>query len=266
MAARRRQRIAVIGRGRVGRSLARAWKQQGHTVSLLPHDAQRTPQIDIALLSVPDRAIAETALHWAKRLPPQTLVLHTAGALDLSPLEAARSAGHRVGSLHPLLAIPGPKTPLAHASCALDGSRQDLPLLGQLARDAGMRPFTRGPRDRVRYHLGAALAANGQPPLLEAATAQLVAAGIPEREARGALAHLARSALDAWEARGGPEGLTGPVARGDAATVQRHLNALSAGTTRDLYLALSRAALGLASLRHPVPSGLAALRRLLRRG
>jgi predicted short-subunit dehydrogenase-like oxidoreductase (DUF2520 family) len=217
------------------------------------------------VLAVPDRAVAATAVAWATVLDPATLVVHTAGALDLAPLEPARKAGLRVGSLHPLRAIASARTPLEGTWAAIDGDPATRRRLARLARDAGMRPLP-GPRDRVRYHLGAVLAANSQAPLLEAAVAELVRAGVAEQAARAALAALARGAIDAWAERGGPEGLTGPIARGDAATVRAHLERLPAASpTRALYRALGQAALELAGRRRPAPEGLRAVSKLLRK-
>ena len=257
-------RIVVIGRGRVGRSLGTAWSRSGHRVALRPHDARTAPAADVVLLSVPDRALEQVALHWANRLAKPALVIHAAGALELAPLQSLRDAGHRVGSLHPLAAIPTARTDLRGAFAAIQAAPRDRALLRRLARDAGMRAFTSSVRNRARYHLGAVFAANGQPVLLEVAVAELRRAGIAETEARAALATLAHTAIAAWSRHGGPAGLTGPVARGDAATVRRHLEALSGRSARELYLALSRAALELASRRRPVPQGLAEVARALR--
>lgn len=264
MAARAKPSILVVGRGRVGRSLALAWRHAGYPVRMAAHDAPHFHHADVAVLSVIDPAIRATAEHWSTRLPPGALVLHTAGAVTLEALEPARLAGMRVGSLHPLIAIPGPRTDVRGGFCAVDGA--DRRALRLLAIDAGMHPMPAAPDDRARYHLGAVLASNFQAPLLEAATAQLVSAGVDANAARRGLAQLAHTAIDGWLARGGPMGLTGPVARGDVATVEKHLSALPAGPDRALYLALSRAALELASKREPVPSGLAELARLLKRG
>src|SRR5947209_1820216 len=98
-------KLLVVGRGRVGRSLARAWRRSGHSVSLAAHDAKRFAKCEVCLIAVPDRAIAEVVAHLAPRLASRALVVHTAGALGLKPLASARELGHRIGALHPLLAI-----------------------------------------------------------------------------------------------------------------------------------------------------------------
>lgn len=251
-----------MGRGRVGSALARAWRLKGHAVTLAAHDAPRRSDAAIVFFTVPDRAIAATALAWEPFLRPDALRVHTAGALGLEVFTASVPAG----ALHPLLAIASKQSVLAGAAVAIESRPSaQRARLSRLARDAGMVPLPGAPTDRARYHLGAVLAANSQAPLLEAAVGELVAAGISARHARRALGHLARSAIDAWEKQGGPQGLTGPVARGDAATLQRHLRALPPGSTRALYLALSRAALALAAQRRPVPEGLAAVARVLKR-
>jgi predicted short-subunit dehydrogenase-like oxidoreductase (DUF2520 family) len=259
--AARRQKLLIVGRGRVGMALARAWRLKGHAVALAAHGSPRKSDATIVFFTVPDRAIGDVARAWSSKLAPDALKVHTAGALGLEVFEGPGPTA----ALHPLLAIASPRTPLVGCAVGIETRRRtDRARLGALARDAGMIPLRHAPADRARYHLGAVLAANSQAPLLEAAVAELVAAGIDETEARRALAHLARSAIAAWEAQGGPQGLTGPVARGDATTIARHLRALTAGTTRELYLALSRAALALAALRSPVPEGLAAVSRALK--
>jgi predicted short-subunit dehydrogenase-like oxidoreductase (DUF2520 family) len=87
-------------------------------------------------------------------------------------------------------------------------------------------------------------------------------AGIPAEDAQPALAALAAGAIENVAARGPVEALTGPVARGDAATVERHLARLS-GAERDVYCLLGREALKLASMRGLSPAAAARLRELL---
>ncbi|MBS2027709.1 MAG: DUF2520 domain-containing protein [Deltaproteobacteria bacterium] len=261
----KKPRVLIVGGGRVGRSFARALRRARYPMRLSAHGTPKPFDGELLLLTVPDRAIAETCDAWAPKLGTSTLVVHTSGALGLDVLHGAKTRGLHTGSLHPLLAVASRDTELRGTWAAVDGAPRDRALLRRLATDIGMRAFDVPPSDRVRYHLGAVMAANSQAPLLEAAVAQLRAAGLPNADARAALAHLARSAIAAWAERGGPEGLTGPVARGDAATVARHLGVLSKGTARELYLSLSRAALELAGKRKPRPEGLAALGRMLRR-
>ena len=257
-------RVLIVGGGRVGRSFARAMRRAKVPMKLSAHGIPKRFDGDVLILAVPDRAIAEVCEAWSPKLAKDTLVVHTSGALGLDVLQSAKKLGHRTGSLHPLLAVATRDTNLRGTWAAVDGAPKDRALLRRLASDMGMHAFADAPRDRVRYHLGAVLAANSQAPLLEAAVAQLRAAGLADSDARAALAHLAQSAIAAWAERGGPEGLTGPVARGDSGTVARHLGVLSKGTARELYLTLSRAALELAGKRKPRPEGLATLARMLR--
>jgi len=98
------------------------------------------------------------------------------------------------------------------------------------------------------YHAAAALASNYIVAALDAAAQVLAGAGVSPQQAAAALVPLARGALDNVDARGTTDGLTGPVRRGDAATVQRHLDALRARPElAEIYRALARHAIEIAA-------------------
>ena len=101
------------------------------------------------------------------------------------------------------------------------------------------------PLARPRYHAAAVIASNYLVALLQLAVRQLAPLGLEEREAVRALLPLVRGTLDNVEAMGLPEALTGPISRGDAATIRLHLDRLSE-EDRHLYCALGREALGVA--------------------
>ena len=118
------------------------------------------------------------------------------------------------------------------------------------------------------YHAAAALASNYVVAAVDAAAAVLALAGVPPADAAQALVPLARGAIDNIAARGTVGGLTGPVRRGDAITVQRHLDALRAQPElAEIYRALARRALDMASRidgpEAPDRAGLAAIRTIL---
>lgn len=257
----------VVGRGRVGGALTRAWRASGLKVRNVSHLQLATGRFagSLLVLAVPDRAIETCAAHLASRTSLPAAVVHVAGALDRSSLSALEARGVATGVLHPLLAIPHPRTPLTGATARIEGPPGLRRRLASLARQSGMRPLARSPHAVDGYHLAAVLAANGLGPILEAATGEAVRAGLEEEAARQGLARLAHSAIDGWLGQGGPEGLTGPIARGDVATVERHLAWLreSPEATRVLHRALSLATLALAERRRAPPPGLDALRRRL---
>ena len=133
----------------------------------------------------------------------------------------------------------------------LAGAPDALVLLAELerlARRLGGVSRRVGDADRALYHAAATLA-GGLVALAAEACRPLRALGWSREEALAALLPLLRGALDSLEAEGLPSALSGPVRRGDAGTVRRHLAALpEAGGERllPLYRILGLAALDLA--------------------
>jgi predicted short-subunit dehydrogenase-like oxidoreductase (DUF2520 family) len=217
-------------------------------------------------LAVPDRAIGEAAGRLVElgAVDARGVVLHCAGALPareaLAPV-AGRVAG--VGLLHPLRALSGRGAPLAGTVFAVEGDARGRRVAARLARKMGGRPLVLDGARLARYHAAAALAGNHTLALVELAVRELGAVGLPRRRAEAALASLLASAADNVARLGLPAALTGPIARGDAATVERHLAAL-APAARAAYLATARPTLDLARDKRAADrAGLARLARLL---
>ncbi len=235
-------RIALIGAGRLGTALASALRAAGLAVDG-PYgrlDTPPDPIADVVLLCVPDAAIATAAAAVA----PGPLVGHCSGALGLEAL-----AGHEAFALHPLMTVPaeGPAR-FAGAACAVAGtSPRALTVAESLAVALGMVPIEVAADDRAAYHAAASMAANFLV-TLQAAAEQLAATAGVQREH---LAPLVRAAVENWAQLGGEEALTGPIARGDEATVARHRAALSerAPELLALYDALAEATRSLAGAR-----------------
>lgn len=263
MAARRPMNVVIFGRGRLGGSLFRALRRSGHRVRLAPGQSRLgTSDLDAVLLCVPDRAVATTTLRLARPGIRVAVVAHCAGALDLGPLEPLRALGSDVGSLHPLQAVPS-RTTLLDGHAAIEASSPVAArILTQLARDAGLKPFRLAGSDRALYHAAAALASNGLVAVFARASALLSACGVSEGIGHAALVTLLQSALAGIAREGLPRGLTGPIARGDVATVQRHLGAIAQASRDDLplYIALSQALVPISALLGQAdPAGLEAI-------
>jgi predicted short-subunit dehydrogenase-like oxidoreductase (DUF2520 family) len=243
-------RLAVIGPGRAGRSIATAAARAGLVVRLAGRtdagDACRGSEV--ALLCVPDDQVAVACASATVAIPPLRFVGHTSGATTLGALSAAREAGAEVFSLHPLQTIPDAQSELVGAPCAIAGSTSDaLALATELALCLGMRPFEVPEESRAAYHAAAAMASNLLVALEESAADLLDRAGLdsPSRELLTPL--VLRTAAN-WAERG-PDALTGPIARGDAATVERHLEVLrdTAPELVPLYESLAERARALAA-------------------
>jgi predicted short-subunit dehydrogenase-like oxidoreductase (DUF2520 family) len=233
--------LAIVGAGRIGGSLAAAAKRAGIDATLA--DREQAPAVlagaEAALLCVPDTEIAAAAAVAARAVPPLRRVGHTSGATQLDALAPAAAAGTATFSLHPLQTAPDANTDFTGSPCAISGS--DAEALGfarALAAALGMRPFEVPEEHRAAYHAAASIASNFLVTLEESAAGLLDAIGIDD--ARELLAPLVLRTAANWAERGG-EALTGPIARGDDATVDRHLAALEARAPElvELYRALA---------------------------
>jgi predicted short-subunit dehydrogenase-like oxidoreductase (DUF2520 family) len=248
--ARSFSRVAVVGPGRAGRSIAAAASAIGLTIRLAGRaDAlEACRESEVALLCVPDGEIATACAAVAAAVPPLRFVGHVSGASTLDVLAPASDAGAQVFSLHPLQTIPDAQADLVGAPCAIAGSTADaLALARELARRLEMRPFDVPEESRDAYHAAAAMASNLLVALEESAADLLERAGVdsPSRELFAPL--VLRTAAN-WAERG-PDALTGPIARGDTATVERHVDALRslAPELLPVYEALAERAHGLAA-------------------
>jgi predicted short-subunit dehydrogenase-like oxidoreductase (DUF2520 family) len=203
------RRLAIVGRGRVGHALAGALQHAGYEiVGPLGRGADGLGA-DAVLLCVPDAEISRAAAHVA----PGRLVGHCSGATGLRVLDP-----HEGFSLHPLMTVTAQGAAFAGAGVAIAGSTpRALELAGELAHALGMRPVEIAEGDRPAYHAAASIASNFLI-TLEAAAERIGATVGLERDQ---LVPLVRATVENW-ARLGPErALTGPVARGDEATVAR---------------------------------------------
>ena len=212
-------RVRVVGAGRAGGALGLALERVGWTVepALGRGDdlAGAAHGVDLLVLAVPDRAIAEVAA--AVDPDPDTVVVHLAGSLGLDVL-----AGHpRPAALHPLVALPDPETGAARLADGAWFAVAGDPLVERVVADLGGHAFTVADEDRTRYHAAAVIASNHLVALL-GQVERVAPPGVPLE----AFLALVRGTVDNVDALGPAAALTGPVARGDWATVERHLAAL----------------------------------------
>jgi predicted short-subunit dehydrogenase-like oxidoreductase (DUF2520 family) len=242
--------LAIVGLGRVGGAIASAARVAGFEVVTAGRSdaAEACADADAALLCVPDTEIANAAAAVAPAVGRLRLVGHTSGATGLNALESVSAAGGAAFSLHPLQTIPDSSATFTGCPCAIAGSDAGaLAFAGSLAERLGMVPFEVDDADRATYHAAAAMASNFLIALEESA-AQLLGEITPD--ARELLTPLVLRTAANWAERGG-DALTGPIARGDEATVERHLAALRerAPELIELYEALAARTRALAEAR-----------------
>ncbi len=283
-------RLAIVGPGRVGQALGRRFARHprvqwlgfvgtdparteaavarvGAGEVLLPRDLRRA---HVVVFAVGDGQLAPAVANCAAESPrPCSLWLHTSGRFGCEPF--ASVPGVRRGALHPVAPFPDPAhgdVALAGAPAVIDGDERSLPLLARLCDWLELQPLRWPGGDRQLYHAACALAANGATALWAEAEAVFAACGLPASERASLLAALVGAAADACRERGAQQALSGPVRRGDAATVQVHLQALAAGAPTALpsYVALMQAALRLATAAGLPANTAAAVAAALQRG
>jgi predicted short-subunit dehydrogenase-like oxidoreductase (DUF2520 family) len=216
-------RVGVVGAGRLGTVLCAALREAGLEAEGPAGRGEVPRGCDAIILCVPDAEIPAAAATVAGAAP---LVGHTSGATPLSALEPAGAA--RFG-MHPLQTFPPGSGPEAFrgAGCAVAGSRAEaLEFAGGLARLLGMTPFEIDDEGRAAYHAAASVASNFVVTLLAAAERVAGGAGLDPHEARALLAPLVRRTVESVAELGPERALTGPVARGDAATVEAQRRAV----------------------------------------
>jgi predicted short-subunit dehydrogenase-like oxidoreductase (DUF2520 family) len=210
--------IAIVGDGRLGRALASALRAPA------PHGRGYTGAgADVVLLCVPDAQIAAAAA----AIDPGPLVGHCSGATGLQVL-----APHEAFGLHPLMTVTHAGGDFAGAGCAVAGTTpRALDLAHRLAAALGMRAVEIAAEDRAAYHAAASMASNFLVALESAAARLAATAGVE----RSMLVPLVRAAVEAWAIEGDAS-LTGPIVRGDEATVARHREAIGERTPELLAL------------------------------
>jgi len=228
--------VAVIGMGNLGNSLAFALEAAGlHPMRLHARLPKRVtakadiPDRRILWLTVPDNAIGAVALRLARQGGLEgRIVVHSSGALDAGILKAAEAAGARTASVHPMMSFPTWRVvPLAGVRFAVETRDATVEReLFRLVRKLGGRPFRINGENKALYHAGAMFGSPLLAALLAAGIGVLGEAGIPEREALALLGPMAAATVENIRKRGPDHSFSGPIARGDAATIKLHRKAL----------------------------------------
>jgi predicted short-subunit dehydrogenase-like oxidoreductase (DUF2520 family) len=245
------QPVAIVGAGRMGRGLALALEHAGVPGAIVGRSRrpEDTRGAGLVLLAVPDEAIGAVAGELARAavVSRGQVVLHLSGLLDRRALEPLAATGAALGSFHPLQSVADPSDAparLADAFAVIEGDERALTAAESLAHALDMHPLRLEADAKPAYHAGAVIASNYLVVLADAAERLARQAGIRAEDAAKLYLPLMRGTLANLE-RGAAAALTGPIRRGDAATVRAHLDALSPDD-RELYRLLGRAALGLA--------------------
>ena len=260
----RPERVLVVGAGPVGHALAAALSEAGFQLRhwsrargpLWEEQEGSRQTADIVLLAVRDEAIAQAARYIVEHgaAGRNSVLLHCAGALPPGEvLSTVRASVRGCGMLHPLHSFVSGEEVVAKRTLrgvvfAVSGDEAGQAAAQLLCDALGGVALPLAGDQQAAYHAAAVMAAGHVAALLDVAAHVLANIGLHRPDAEKALAALTRSVVDNIERVGLPAALTGPFARGDGATVARHLAGLQAisAEAEAVYRALGPSALDLA--------------------
>jgi predicted short-subunit dehydrogenase-like oxidoreductase (DUF2520 family) len=243
-------KTGFIGAGTTGTALAVRLSQKGCPVvavssrtlssaqklaGLVPncqvcHTAQELADVaDLVFITTPDDVIAQVCseVQWHKGQS----ILHCSGAHSVDILESAKKLGTAVGSFHPLQTFADVNQAIENlpgSAFALEAEEPLLSTLKHLTHLLNGNWVKLESGDKVLYHAAAVFACNYLVTLVRLALDLWKDFGVSSKEATRALLPLLRGTLNNIDSIGLPNCLTGPVARGDLGTIERHLRALDA--------------------------------------
>jgi predicted short-subunit dehydrogenase-like oxidoreductase (DUF2520 family) len=241
-------KLGFIGAGTVGTALAVRLSSQGYPVvavssrtrasagrlagkvsGCIVYDTSQgvADNAELVFITTPDDAIARVAAQT--RWHTGQSVAHCSGADSTAILQPAKDAGANVAGFHPLQTFASIDQAIENIPGSTVALEAEGPLLSDLKDMAGAlecSSIVLQPEDKVVYHAAAVIACNYLVTLIKLATDLWQTFDVPRQQAVQALMPLLRGTLHNIETVGIPQCLTGPIARGDAGTVTKHIESL----------------------------------------
>lgn len=269
----RKPSFAIIGAGKVGTALSSLLKERGYKpvgvysrsqdsaknlaeqmgIGVSRHPADAAERAELVFVTTTDREIASTAALIARREAKRAgqIFIHTSGALSSAVLEPLRHQGALAISVHPLqsfASLESAKENLPGSCFALEGDEQALPRAIELVNDLQGRHFVIKAEDKALYHAAAVVASNYLVSLIHLSASIYQQFGLNEEQAMDALFPLIQGTINNIARSGPAKALTGPVARGDGATLKGHMKALHKMNwrTQEAYRSLGLYTVGVA--------------------
>ncbi|HAF87743.1 MAG TPA: DUF2520 domain-containing protein [Legionellales bacterium] len=260
--------INIIGAGKLGQTLGRLWVMhkaaqigavcnqtiesaqaavdfigQGHVACL-----ETLPPADVTLITTPDKTIAFIADKLSQLpLKPHSIVMHCSGVLTSDVLNALKAIPCFVASVHPMKSFARPALSIstyAPTYCAIEGDAAAKSSLHELFSAIGSIVYEINQTNKAAYHTAGIWASNYLILLAEQGVASLKQAGVDTLMAQQVIVSLMSKTLANLQEASPKTALTGPIKRGDVATITQHLATLELKTQR-LYRLLGQATLEL---------------------
>jgi predicted short-subunit dehydrogenase-like oxidoreductase (DUF2520 family) len=240
-------KIGFIGAGKVGTALAVQLSNKGYPVVAVASRTMQSAQkladavpsckayeniqqiadiADLIFITTPDDAIEPVVanIKWNKG----NLVVHCSGAGSLDILDAALKTGAQVGAIHPLQSFANVEQAIKNipgSTFAIEGDGPIVDLLTEIANALDGKAIKLGAGNKVLYHAAAVMACNYFVTLMKLSTDIWQGFGVDSNDAIEALAPLIQGTVNNLINVGLPNALTGPIARGDTGTIQKHIDA-----------------------------------------
>lgn len=270
-----KQKVALVGPGRVGSSITKHLYRAGYPVSaVIGRNEEKTmdactfigcpancSSVDLAdiqaaqiiLIAVPDdqiKPLAEKIHRRMKSTRPITLI-HFSGLHRADIMRHSSPETTTLLSLHPLLPFANRQSAfeqLKNCPCILEGDNAAMPLGKEIVKALGAQSFEIKGEKKVLYHAAACIASNFSVALWGWASELLETCDIDKAHASVLLSPLVLATLNNVTKYGPEQGLTGPIVRGDSGTIARHLEELKKLSPQDhtTYLSLAKLTLSLA--------------------
>ncbi|MFO7569186.1 MAG: DUF2520 domain-containing protein [Smithellaceae bacterium] len=259
-------KFGIVGTGMVGTAIGFLLKNAGHDIvmvadknkaalkrasSLMSASALKAPSsmanfVDCILITTPDDMILSACGEIARNPAIRDKhVFHMSGAGSLNLLSPAKKAGASVASIHPLQSFSSVEGAMANLPGSYFGVTADTRSKKMALRiivDLQGKPLIISPRQKPLYHAAACVASNYFVTLMYVVESLCQTAGINANDAQKAFLPLVAGSLNNIGQNGALRALTGPIARGDVATIQKHIAALgqSAQDLLPLYTEMGR--------------------------
>ena len=265
--------IGIVGAGRVGCSIGRYLREHGVAVAgyyskskesvefaatftettAFPSLGELVKASDMIFITTPDGEIRSVWEHIAEEPIQGKIICHFSGSLSSVVFSGRRQAGASGCSAHPMYAFSSKETSyrqLNQVLFTMEGDREALDSVGSIWEQTGIRFCVIDSEKKERYHAAASMISNMMIGLYQMGIDMLQDCGFEEDMARTLVEPLVRDNITQLLATSPEQALTGPIERGDAETVQKHLAVLT-DTERDVYVNLGQKLIGIAKKKNP---------------
>jgi len=269
--------VTIVGAGRMGGALAIALSRAGYSIDRFVVRSEHRParfldqfnelpavvrwanlkgiNSDLIFITTQDSEILNAAKNLKPFVKNGQTVFHTSGSMSSSALDELKDTGAAVGSIHPVVAISDAVSGserFKDSYFCVEGDDTALAVARDIVSDLGGNAFSVETRFKALYHAGAVMAAGHVVALISMSLEMLEKCGVDENEAGRIIKPLVKSTFDNVFAVGPGRALTGPFARADAETFERHLQILRGIVNENVleaYLSLAERSLEIAAER-----------------